>query len=63
MADCIIDIGHRDGSEPARWVSRTHPSMTVCDRHADQYATAYDAETRITDWERIPVTDSQDGEG
>lgn len=46
---CIIDLPSHVGT-PATQRSRSHPTMTVCDRHADQYATAYDDDTRVDDW-------------
>lgn len=49
---CIIDLPSHVGT-PATQRSRSHPTMTVCDRHADQYAKAYDKDTRVTDWEPI----------
>lgn len=49
---CIIDLPSHVGTL-ATWRSRSHPTMTVCDRHADQYAEAYDDDTRIEDWEPI----------
>ena len=57
MADrptCIIDLPSHVGT-PATMRSRSHPSMTVCDRHADQYASAYDDDSRVDDWE--PITE------
>lgn len=49
---CIIDLPSHVGT-PATWRSRSHPTMTVCDRHADQYAEAYDEDVRVDDWEPI----------
>lgn len=49
---CIVEVGHGPNT-PARWRSAAHPSMTVCDHHADQYATAFDDDTRVNDWRPI----------
>lgn len=51
-AHCVIDLPSHVGT-PATQRSRSLPSMTVCDRHADQYTAAYDDDTRITDWEPL----------
>lgn len=51
---CIIDLPSHVGT-PATWRSRSHPTMTVCDRHADQYAQAYEDDVRVDDWEPIQL--------
>ncbi len=50
MSECVIEVGHPKGT-PAVWVDSHNPDLTVCDRHKDQYDTAFDIYN--IEWERI----------
>lgn len=55
MIACLISVGHA-GPTPAKWRDRRSPSLTVCDRHRDQYDERADDLGPFT-WE--PITEAE----
>ncbi len=55
MSNCVIEVGHLSGT-PATWVNADIPEHLVCDRHKDQYETAWNLGPIM--WKRISKNQS-----
>jgi hypothetical protein len=55
--DCIIEVGHRTNGRKASWLMDGNPEKPICDRHKQQYETAYDDYSHIM-W--VPISPRND---